>query len=222
MRVGIICEGSTDYAVLERLVKELAREPQLVISPLQPNFDALRQGRMSQGTGWQAVRKYLRSPAFPVTVASYDVIVVHVDADVRDEPEIRGHLSLDDAEGDELSALCTHIKSWMAGGVPSSAIITIPREATEAWLLAAHTRRKNVESIEAPARSLADAGLLATTERGLEKSPVRYAELAEALVRVLGDARTLRQLPELGRFLGKAREAFHRLKKTRTSKHEPQ
>ncbi|TKD03515.1 hypothetical protein [Polyangium fumosum] len=140
---------------------------------------------------------------------------------MRHEPEIRVHLLHDDSV-DELSPLCTHIKSWMAGGVPPSAIITLPREATEAWLLAVHTRQKNVEFIEAPARALADAGLVPMTERGIHKSPVRYAELAGALARVLGEAKGLRQLPELGRFVGKARDVLHRVKKAKGARREPE
>jgi hypothetical protein len=209
MRVGIVCEGSTDFEVFKALIVALIGSPNLRLVLLQPDFDALRGKRMEQGTGWQAVRKYLRSPAFPVTVSGYDLVVVQVDADIRKLPEVNRQLAAEPS-GDELEALCAHVKSWMAGGVPPNAIVALPREATEAWLLAMHSRKTDVEGVVDPAQAMADAGLIASTERGPDKKSTRYAELTEPLVRALKDQKLLRKLPELERFVGKVHSAAQR------------
>ncbi|UQA57580.1 hypothetical protein [Polyangium aurulentum] len=155
------------------------------------------------------MRKYLRSPAFPVTVSGYDLIVIQVDADIRKLPEVSRQLAAE-RSGEELDALCAHVKSWMAGGVPPNVIVALPREATEAWLLSVHSRKTDVEGVVDPARAMADAGLIASTERGPQKNSARYAELTQPLVGALKDQKLLRKLPELERFVSKLRSSAQR------------
>lgn len=160
MRIGIICEGSTDDVVLRAILRALCAPKDLTFSVLQPAVDQL--GRVGLG-GWQAVRKFLQQSANTIAATPLDMIVVQVDADVRRLPEIRANLTAEDGDG-ELDALCRHVKSWMSAGVPASVVIVLPRESTESWLVAASTRRKNVEAIEDPARALVEAGHLKSAE----------------------------------------------------------
>ena len=63
MRVGIVCEGSTDFAVLRVVCGELLGTTDFFVTLLQPRFDVLA-GRAggAPGPGWQGVRGFL-SPA---------------------------------------------------------------------------------------------------------------------------------------------------------------
>jgi hypothetical protein len=203
MRIGIVCEGSTDFAVLRGVCTEILGRKDLSISLLQPRFDALA-GRAggAPGPGWQGVRSFLRQAGPRLGAAPQDVIVVHVDADIRHLPEIKKQLG-ESADGEDLAPLCDHVKSWMAGSVPESVVIVLPREAIEAWLCAVATRRADVERIEKPAEDLRSAGVLGTRGEVAEKLASTYAMLAERLGPLLRDRRALSKVPELARFAGK-------------------
>lgn len=207
MRVGIICEGATDLAVLE-VVLETLLGSDLVLVKLQPDFDRLRlPAGVQVPTGWQAVRTFLREAGPTLAASPLEYIVVQVDADVRRIAEVRAEL----AQPDVLDHLCEHVKSWLGAGVPPSVIIALPRESVDSWLLAAHTNLKHVEEVERPAAELAARGLIAglgkTRKRAdrPHKAADRYAELARALEPLLVNQRQLARVPELERFATKVR-----------------
>ncbi len=208
MRIGIICEGSTDDAVLRAILRETCAPADLVFSSLQPQVDAI--GHVALG-GWQAVRKFLQQSSATIVAAQLDMIIVQVDADIRGLPEIVKQL---DAEGGDeaLDPLCRHLKSWMTAGVPESVIIVLPRESTESWLIAASTKRKNVEMIETPARALAAAGLIARPKGKGAKAPADFGKLVAPLLPRLKKPSELAAVPELQRFVGKVRHRVSRLR----------
>jgi hypothetical protein len=203
VRVAIVCEGSTDFAVLRVLCGELLGTADLSVTLLQPRFDALA-GRTggAPGPGWQGVRAFLQQTARRLAAADHDVIVVHVDADIRHLPEIQRHLGESEA-AEELEPLCDHVKSWMSGAVPESVVIVLPREATEAWLCAIATHRTDVEAIPKPADELRSAGVVGDRGGTAEKRAIEYAALAAQLGPLLRDRRRLARVPELARFVGK-------------------
>jgi hypothetical protein len=203
VRVGIVCEGSTDFAVLRVVCGEVLGTKDLSVTLLQPRFDALA-GRAggTPGPGWQGVRAFLQQTGQRLGAAAQDVIVVHVDADIRHLAEIERRLG-ESADGEELAPLCDHVKSWIPGGVPESVVIVLPREATEAWLCAVATHRADVESIRKPADELRSAGVVGTRGETAEKLASAYAALAAGLGPLLRDRRKLARVPELERFAGK-------------------
>ncbi len=203
MRVGVICEGSTDFAVIEALALEIADADECVL--LHPDFDRLRAGETSAGTGWQAVRKFLRSNARGLGLGLFDAIVVQVDASLRLLREIANH-ELRSPEEDEpdLAPLCEHVRGWAEGRLPGSAVIALPREELESWLLWAHTNLKNVEAHTDPAEELAARGLIARTKKGApDKDAARYRALSVALTLRAQRPKERKQVAELDRFVGK-------------------
>ena len=236
MRVAIICEGSTDRAVLEAVIRALVHVEEMV--PLHPDFDRLRRppgSRWRLPTGWQAVRAFLRDFSPGLGAGQYDLVVIQVDASIRLLPEINKVLRQaqtveSPADGGEepvasgrsrrprralaqvaeLAPLCAHVQSWSPRGLRESAAVVLPREGTEAWLLAANSQVKNVESLHAPERRLAQKGLIGVRGGDPEKLAERYGELARPLVRLVKDSKSLRAVPELERFVGKVRERARR------------
>ncbi|MEM9455714.1 MAG: hypothetical protein AAGF11_16140 [Myxococcota bacterium] len=206
MRVGIICEGSTDFPVLREIVAQILHTRHPTFSLLQPDFDALSRppGIRKPATGWQAVRSFLQSGA--VAMSTLDLVVVQVDASIRRLVSVARQV-----DSDELDDLCDHVKGWMGEAVPDAVVITLPREEIETWLLAAHTRVKTAEVLKDPATALLDHGLLdARTgkKRGVrvpDKRSRRYEELARPLRSKVTDARWLKTVPELARFVDKLR-----------------
>jgi hypothetical protein len=205
VRVGIVCEGSTDFAVLRVLCGELLGTTDLFVTLLQPRFDALA-GRAggAPGPGWQGVRAFLQQTGGKLAAAGQDVIVVHVDADIRHLPEVE-KLLRESEDGEELGSLCDLVKTWMPGGVPASVVIVLPREATEAWLcaVASTIHRADVEDIRKPADALRDAGVVGDLGGTAEKRALQYAALAAGLGALLRDRRKLAKVPEMERFVGK-------------------
>lgn len=219
MRVDVICEGSTDFAVLRVVLREVFKGTQLVITSVQPDFDALRARHPgTPAPGWTGVRAYLQSPASAVVAVLSDVLVVQVDADVRRASQVEKKLRDAAADEHELDPLCNHVKSWFAEGPPPSVVVVLPRDATEAWILAARTRVTDVESDPAPASTLITKGLLAATERGdANKQSAAYEELAGPLVGLIGDKKRLARVPELARFVQKLRARAHALRRAARS-----
>ncbi|WP_437935009.1 hypothetical protein [Sorangium sp. So ce341] len=202
MIVGVVCEGSTDSAVLRAVCAEVLGNAGLVFRLLQPDFDRIRQrDPAAPGPGWQGVRKFLQDPANMYMAATLDVLVVQVDADIRELPEINKQLDVD--EDEELRPLCSHVKGWMAGGAPDSAVIVLPRESTEAWIVAAVTRKKDVEAIDDPAQALVDAGVIRAVKGKPDKRAADYETHIPALLAKLKEPKELRAIPELARFVGK-------------------
>lgn len=215
MKVGIICEGSSDFVLLEALALDLLPADECV--QLHPDFDKLRAtGDSSHAPGWQGVRKFLQTSGPALALAVYDVIVIQVDASIRKLRELKlPQPEALEGEPEPLDALCDHIKSWATDGLTESAVIALPREDIEAWLVAAHTRVKDVEALGNPASELATHGIIGTVNGKPSKNAEAYRELAVPLVKLARDAKRVRAVPELERFANKLRA---RARKVRGSK----
>lgn len=200
MRVGIVCEGTSDFAVLEALAIAFGKAAECVL--LQPDIDRLRARDFSSGTGWQAVRKFLRDNGVALGLGLFDAIVVQVDAAVRRSNQV----TLRPAKPGEphLTPLCDEVKGWIGSDVPDSMIVALPCEEIESWLLAAHSHIADVESVVDPVQELVDRALIAVRENGkADKSPDEYRALARPLIRFARSKKNLARVPELERFLGK-------------------
>jgi len=210
MNIHVVCEGSTDAAVLRVVMGVVLKDHTPVINVIQPDDDALRQKPDERppgtlGPGWQGVRAWLKRGGVAAAASGADVLVVHVDANVRRENEIAKGLRAPESREDDLGPLCEHVKPWFAGGVPPNTIVVLPREATEAWLLAVHTRLIDVEADSTPAKTLQAMGLIGTKGDKPHKQPGRYRELAASLAVLIADKNQLALVPELERFVNKLR-----------------
>lgn len=205
MRVGIVCEGITDFVVLKAIAETVLAGRQPTFTLLQPDHDRVRRpGDPRVAGGWQAVRAFLKAGNAELSLARIDIVIVQVDASIRHLDAVARQLA-----DDELETLCDHVKAWM-GAVPDSVIITLPREEIETWLVAASTRRTNVEAIEDPAEALVEHGLLASHgERPAKQSRV-YEDLVKPLRSRLSDRKLLRLVPELERLCSKLRSSIRR------------
>jgi hypothetical protein len=215
MRVGIICEGSTDFVIIEALALELLPADECV--QLHPDFDKLQStGDPSHAPGWQGVRKFLRTSGPALALSIFDVIVIQVDASIRKLEELGLMRSKEAADAPEsLEVLYEHVESWAPEGLPESAIITLPREELEAWLVAAHTHLKDVEALEAPAGELAARGVIGKRRGKPDKNAAAYRTLAESVVKLARDAKKVRKVPELERFVGRLRARARQVHRSR-------
>jgi len=199
MRVGIICEGITDFVILEAIVYAVIDADDCAL--LQPDFDRLqlRDAEQRLAPGWQGVRKFLSESAPALKVSVYDVLLIQVDASIRYLQEIQRRLSTPVDPSDDLQPLRDLVKGWAGRELPESAVVTLPREDLEAWLLASHTNRKGIEGILSPGTVLVELGVLQEKNGKPHKTEEKYRELAPALARLVKNHRKLREVRELER-----------------------
>lgn len=190
MRVGVICEGRTDFILLEQVVLSVFGPCE--IDALQPMRDRLNASGWRSG-GWTLVKKWCEERgaegiADDMELGAMDALVVQVDGDLCGREGL--------PSGRE--ALCDHIKrTWIGEGtLPRGVVICIPAMATDTWLVAALCSDPipvDLEGDQAPVGRLG--------QWGLSKNQYHYGQHAE---RLRGRVSAIRgSLPELERFVGK-------------------
>jgi class 3 adenylate cyclase len=83
---------------------ELLGTKDLFVTLLQPRFDLLAaRAPGTPGAGWQGVRRFLQQTARTLAASGQDLVVVHVDADIRHLSEVGKHLGA--SVGEDLAPL---------------------------------------------------------------------------------------------------------------------
>jgi hypothetical protein len=154
-RIGIVAEGPTDYLVIEAALDALLPVP-YVPTLLQPD-----ETRPKVGQGWGGVFRWIRqthqrdmlSISDDPLLAMFDLIIVHLDADVcRSSYQALGLEIKDNAAAfmplpcdkpcppaqDSVQELERVIQSWIAPRtLGDKATLCIPSRSIEAWLAVA-------------------------------------------------------------------------------------
>ncbi|WP_082615402.1 hypothetical protein [Acidovorax sp. Root267] len=154
-RIAVVAEGPTDIVVIEAALKALLQRP-FLLNQLQPE-----PTRPDMGNGWGGVFKWCQefrqrgavSIEADPTLSQFDLVIVHLDADVADKNYADcGNAVLQASLGlarlpcaqpcpppvHTVAALEAVLLSWLglAATGPKS-LFCIPSKATEAWLAAA-------------------------------------------------------------------------------------
>ena len=190
MLIGLVCEGITDFPVLEAVIKAVLG-PDTDVKLVQPDRDNLRDS-----AGFHRVKAWCerRGPKLRDYCLSTGIhlFVVHVDADIARR-----------VGASTTRQLCDKVKGWLKRGARSARyLVVIPAQAIEAWLLAAHVGvTPELEDVPRPVDQLLKHRLLTTVGDEPYKDVAKYEELAERLRECAPAVRS--QLPELNRFCGK-------------------
>jgi hypothetical protein len=178
---GIVCEGQSDFAILNAVIQKLCPEIDDVLL-LQPILDSV--GHAQGASGASGVRSWctqfgkdLDSVIDPGVGPRLDLLVIAMDADAAIESGIDDpprHASAYDGE-----RLCAKIRSWL-GALPRQVVIAIPAMAIESWVIAArYAQPANPERIAKPAHHLVEKKVLALDTRPKRqhkviKPPAKY------------------------------------------------
>ncbi len=154
-RIAIVAEGETDYVVIQAALKAVLQRP-FLLDLLQPE-----PSRPKLGGGWGGVFKWCQefrqrgaaSIEADPTLADYDLVILHIDADVANKRYADcGQAVVDAAVGllplpcalpcpppsDTVAAMESVLLSWLGiQGAGARSVFCIPSKATEAWLSAA-------------------------------------------------------------------------------------
>lgn len=153
-RVAVVAEGPTDKIVIEAAISEVFGDKPFILRQLQP--EQSRAFEEHTGRGWAGVYRWCKQattraggqirndPLF----ATYDLLIVHLDADVADETY--ANASIDDATDDlpcsrpcppardSTNLLRNVMLRWMGeASVPPKTVLCTPSKKTEAWVLSA-------------------------------------------------------------------------------------
>jgi len=146
--VTLVCEGDTDVAVLSALAEALTPGDVIVdcVQPERPLDQPARYGEL--GSGWEGVRRWCerqrqRFGGLPAAMdepplAGSRALVVHVDADIADHPDVNCSRPCPPAS-DTADALREFVlREWCAEErLPARVVLCVPSKSTEAWVLVA-------------------------------------------------------------------------------------
>jgi len=153
LRVALVAEGPTDRIVIEAAIARMVSPCRIVLRQLQPE-ETLPFGR--RGTGWGGVYHWCRdavdrsggSIRQDVLFENYDLLVLHLDADVANS--WYSQAGIDDSAKDlpffqpcpPASATTDRLRQvllrWIdETSVPPRTVLCTPSKSAEAWVLAA-------------------------------------------------------------------------------------
>jgi hypothetical protein len=157
LRIALIAEGPTDAIIIESALKAILPKS-FVMYPLQPE-----PTRPDLGSGWGGVLKWCREVSGrgaelledDPTLERFDLIILHIDADVADKSYADYGRELEEAAQQggwgflpcslpcpppeaSINKLRTVLLSWLGiDSIGDKTVLCIPSKSTEAWLAAA-------------------------------------------------------------------------------------
>ncbi len=189
LRVSVVCEGDTDYLVIEAVLASILDEDFVctMIQPEQATFAGSDFGEM--GPGWTGVRNWceglkerygdLESAVDAQPLAASHLLVLHVDADIAAHSEIDVEMACPPA-WDTVRRLRDVVLGW--GGtddVPPRVVLCIPSKAVEAWVLCALHPENTHCRAGLECRAHPESLLVGKPDRLVRRKGRRYAKSVE-------------------------------------------
>ena len=167
-RIALVAEGTTNFIIIEAALKAVLKRP-FVLTQLQPE-----PTRPDMGGGWCGVFKWCQafrqrgasSIETDPTLSLFDLVIIHLDADVAGKQYAHGGAAVEQASTALLNLPCEQpcpppqkttlkleavLRSWLGiSSVGSKSLFCIPSKASDAWLAAAtlpaeHTLLQGIE-----------------------------------------------------------------------------
>ena len=212
LRIALVAEGPTDRIVIKAAIQAILHHRAFVLTQLQPEGSSVFG---TLGAGWGGVYRWCKQAARRgagrlahdrLLFQNYDILVLHLDADVADKPY--EDISIEPSQGDAAlpcalpcpppadttNRLRVVLLSW-CGEVaePQRTVVCMPSKSIEAWVMAAlfpndQSVRTGIECFPDPESRLGQQ----PRARRIRKKQCDYqdhsAELKGAWPRLLGNA----------------------------------
>ena len=153
VRIALVSEGVTDYVVLKSAIESMLNGRSFILTLLQPEGSVAFTGAGEAGPfggGWKGVHKWCLQSAVrgggslsgdPLFIIGYDLLVLHLDADVAREDSPCEFLPCQEscpppnATTDRLRIV---MLAWSGETeTPPQTVLCTPSKSTEAWVMAA-------------------------------------------------------------------------------------
>lgn len=155
LRIALVAEGPTDGVVIESALRAMLGERPFILKQIFPEGS---MGFGAMGTGWVGVYRWCHQSARrgkgrleqdALVFQNYDLLVLHLDADVAGFRYEDGSLTAESADcplpceqpcpppSASVDSLRRVLLSWCGeASVPPKTVICMPSKSTEAWVLA--------------------------------------------------------------------------------------
>lgn len=200
LRIALVAEGRTDHVIIEAALKAILQRP-FVVNLLQPEST-----RPEMGSGWCGVFKWCQqfrqrgaaSIEADPTLSQFDLVIVHLDADVADktyadcgDAVVQAAHSLSSLPcaqpcpppRNTVIALEAILRSWLGiNATGPKSLFCIPSKASEAWLAAAvlPDEHKLLTELECNLKLETDLAQLPKSQR-IKKSVREYRNRSAAV-----------------------------------------
>lgn len=156
LRVALVAEGPTDSIVIQAALRAILADRPFVLRQLQPE-GSLAFGTL--GSGWSGVYRWCKQAVVrgggrlsgdALLFARYDLLLLHVDADVAGMRYADASITPEPVDGmlpcelpcppaaDTADAVRAVLLSWCGeSSGPSRTVLCVPSKSTEAWVIAA-------------------------------------------------------------------------------------
>lgn len=134
IKIGIVCEGISDYRVLKHITERYLRDIDVYTIPLKPKEK--RIGKQDGFGGWNGVLEYISGSDKMILEAineGCEYVIIHIDTDVRNEYGLNSdYISQEQLHADVATMISEHIHP---GFDKSKIIFAIAIHETECWLI---------------------------------------------------------------------------------------
>ncbi len=208
LRVALVAEGPTDGVVIEATLKAMLNERPFVLTQIFPE-GSISFGEL--GGGWVGVYRWCHQSARrgngrlqrdALIFQNYDLLVLHLDADVAGYKYEDGSITPASTDGvlpcelacppasDTTSALRAVLLSWCGEAViPERTLLCLPSKSTEAWVVAAlfpndKSLDQNIECYSNPETRLGQQPKAKRIRKKKRDYEIRAKELVTAWPRI--------------------------------------
>ena len=211
LRIALVAEGPTDRVVISAALRVILSHRAFVLTQLQPESSIVFK---ETGTGWVGVYRWCKQAAKrgfgrlaqdALLFQNYDLLILHVDADVADMSYADGSIAQQPSDAPlpcacpcppasaTTNALRSAVLSW--GGdvaIPPRTVICMPSKSTEAWVVAAlfpgdQSIQQGIECFANPESRLGQQPKKHRIRKKQRDYEDRSAELSKAWPRLVED-----------------------------------
>lgn len=159
MKIGVICEGHTDRAVIENILKGLRGVDSCDLIPIRPqsDFDETDISKLPPNSfgGWDAVRhecqNQMKIREF-LSIEGQDFIVIHLDSAEANQYHVTKPSKDAQYSTNLRNLIVQKIDEWLIGIEPKPILYAIAIEEIEAWILTIYERKDSSVSADPKAR----------------------------------------------------------------------
>lgn len=178
MKIGVVCEGISDYRVLKHVTERYLRDEDAYVIPLKPK-ESLK-GKQDGFGSWQGVLQYVKGEDQMILEALNEgcrYVIVHIDTDVRTQYGLKE----DFCDMESLyESVCGMLMSQIHPDFDKSKVIfAIAIHETECWLLSFLTDDKKIvcktdSCVNSLNRLLKDKGNIDKDNKNADKARTTY------------------------------------------------
>ncbi len=159
MRIGVICEGHTDRAVIRNILKGLKDIDSSQIVPLRPVYSVdetdLAQMAVDNYSNWSLVKTECENQNkidHFLSMEGHDFVIIHIDADCSDEYGVPKPVKNANYSEKMRDAIIVKINEWLGNSFQGQILYAVAIEETEAWVLTIYDKRDSTQSADPKAK----------------------------------------------------------------------